>query len=356
MSELVSNLEHVLLKQQVGFASDRLAPTQNASQVRSPFSARVEELTEDLVSGNILRQLPVNSDGVARLIRYLSQRLGITESTARFLVQKGAVFSKGSSTSMGSIKQAAQEFFAKYVTQEENLTPPQTEAGASQAGRLAPEQTSGLSADLVRNQLRYAQQAANLAEFNILENHREVSNQLAKVEDLRNHSLGIEQLLPLLSAAVKSPKAFASLLVNNKTAFVLLKSNPELSFYLIALANLLDLSKRQVTLSPLFLAEIAKLITQILKLKQGSSEVTIVEEGEVSDRVQEGMLETSDHKSALVNNIRETISYIPSKAVRDFLLEAERFAEEEVANLWSLTLKKEKEIKKQIQSQFSNFK
>ena len=40
--------------------------------------------------------------------------------------------------------------------------------------------------------------------------------------------------------------------------------------------------------------------------------------------------------------------WITQKKLRDFLIEAERFAEEEVANLWSLTLKKEKELEKKV--------
>lgn len=158
--------------------------------------------------------------------------------------------------------------------------------------------------------------------------------------------------LPIpVTPLVTSPKEFASWLVNNKSAFISMRANPAVTNLLIALQN------PQIQQSPVMLAEIAKLIAQLIKLKQGSK----ISEYNDSDRVDEERdkeynVEVSDHEHHVVSNIRETIENVAITPLRDFLIEAERFAEEEVANLWSLTLKKEKELEKKVKQGLDKLK
>jgi hypothetical protein len=150
---------------------------------------------------------------------------------------------------------------------------------------------------------------------------------------------------------VTSPKEFASWLVNNKAAFISMRANPMVTNLLIALQN------PQIQQSPVMIAEIAKLLAQLVKLKQGSKVGEYNDSERVDeDRDKEDNLEVSDHEHHVVGHIRETIENVAITPLRDFLIEAERFAEEEVANLWSLTLKKEKELEKKVKASLKKFK
>ncbi|MEY3369570.1 MAG: hypothetical protein RLZZ361_240 [Cyanobacteriota bacterium] len=160
----------------------------------------------------------------------------------------------------------------------------------------------------------------------------------------RDGAQGVGASLPIpVTPLVTSPKEFASWLVNNKSAFISMRANPAVTNLLIALQN------PQIQQSPIMIAEIAKLLAQLIKLKQGSK-VSEFSDSEKMDeeRNKEYNLAASDHEHHVVSNIRETIENVAITPLRDFLIEAERFAEEEVANLWSLTLKKEKELEKKV--------
>jgi hypothetical protein len=152
----------------------------------------------------------------------------------------------------------------------------------------------------------------------------------------------------IFSKLVSSPRDFASWLVNNKSAYIALRSQPEVTMLLMAIAN------QQIRLSPLMLAELAKLLANLIKLKQGSSATESADEKAVQDRAQDYMAESSDKEHSAVQSLMGTVSTVALKPLADFLIEAERFAEEEVANMWSLTLKKEREIGQRIIDKFKN--
>lgn len=154
-----------------------------------------------------------------------------------------------------------------------------------------------------------------------------------------------------LTQLVSSPKEFASWLVNNKSAFIAMRANPEVTNLLLALRN------PQIQQSPVLVAEITKLLAQLIRLKQGGK-VAQVDDSEKLDeeRDQEFNIAAGDQEHTIVGGIRETIESVAVTPLRDFLIEAERFAEEEVANLWSLTLKKEKELEKQVKAGLKKFK
>lgn len=151
------------------------------------------------------------------------------------------------------------------------------------------------------------------------------------------------RLSPLLAGTVTSPRAFASLIVNNPGLFVLLRSNPQL-FSLI-----LGLNNPNLQLNPGLFAELAKILAMIIRLKQGKSTYGADEDEQIKDdRAQSDVLDATDAENALVKNIKGAINEMPIPVLRDFLLEAERFAEEELANIWSITMKKEKELEKTL--------
>lgn len=149
---------------------------------------------------------------------------------------------------------------------------------------------------------------------------------------------------------VQSPKNFASWLVNNKAAFILLKSNPDLSSLVLALQN------PQIQKSPALFSQLVALISQILKLKSGKSLTEDIDETKKEEFEKEEMTNYLDKQSARVSDLKETVGVNKVSHLKDFLLEAERFAEEEIANLWSLTLKKEKELERKLKKEFGKFK
>ncbi len=149
-----------------------------------------------------------------------------------------------------------------------------------------------------------------------------------------------------LSNLVSSPKEFASWLVNNRAAFVMLKTNPELAYLMTALAN------PKLNTSPAMMAELLKLMSQLVKLKQGKASGDVDTEEISASRNRAIADDASDHEGNIVHQVKQTLEGLQVTPLRDFLLEAERFAEEEIANLWSLTLKKEREIEAKIKSKF----
>lgn len=151
--------------------------------------------------------------------------------------------------------------------------------------------------------------------------------------------------LPQIDAAkipvtklVSSPQAFASWLVNNKAAFIALKSTPQAAYLLTAINNPILMQ------SPMMVSEISKLIAQLFKLKLGKQYSEALEDRVIEEREQELLAAAAHDRHSVVSDLGGTAETIEISAMKNFLLEAERFAEEEVANLWSLVLKKEREI------------
>lgn len=149
---------------------------------------------------------------------------------------------------------------------------------------------------------------------------------------------------------VQSPKLFASWLVNNKAAFLTLRSNPVAANLLLALQN------PEIAKSPVMLSQISILIAQLLKLKAGKSLTEETDENKKYQLERTIANESSDHEANIVNYVKQAANATRVDTVKDFLLEAERFAEEEIANLWSLTLKKEKELENKLRDGFNKFK
>ncbi|NQY81201.1 MAG: hypothetical protein HRT47_12915 [Candidatus Caenarcaniphilales bacterium] len=146
---------------------------------------------------------------------------------------------------------------------------------------------------------------------------------------------------------IQSNKDFASWLLNNPAALGSMLSKPKFTSFFISAFNPRMLEK----MSPVFFSQIASLIGQLLKLRQGKASGTsmgIEEEDHLEDARKSSEVENDNHHHNIVDEVKNVINTIPIKSVKDFLLEAERFVEEEIAMFYSIQKHLEKEILKQI--------
>jgi hypothetical protein len=272
------------------------------------------------------------------LVKLISSRLGVSEFTASRVLRK--FMGTGSTGSFMEIK----DFLTQFLENTSNTRQVNELATDLQSLQNNPKaQEQNFKPIIARlqyglNQAQQSQSQASANNFVKAEQDRFVGLSQAKVAD--NPA----------SALVQSPKLFASWLVNNKAAFILLRSNPEAANLLLALQN------PQITKSPMMLSQISVLIAQLLKLKAGKSLTEDFDDVRKDELDKQNQTEASDYESNIVNTVKQGLAANKVDTVKDFLLEAERFAEEEIANLWSLTLKKEKELENKIKSGFSNFK
>jgi hypothetical protein len=149
-----------------------------------------------------------------------------------------------------------------------------------------------------------------------------------------------------MSKNVLSNKDFASWLLASPPALASMMTKRDYTNMLSAMMNknILDRS------SPLFIAQIGNLVAQLLKLKQGKTNTTagIEEERKLEEIIQEDKVSSAEHTHSIVDSVKDVINTIPIKSVKDFLLEAERFVEEEIALFYSIQKSIEKEILNQV--------
>lgn len=296
-------------------------------RVSSPAKSSVVSTNELLGMTNF------TNDDLGKAIGLIANQLGVSPMVARRLLYQMA--GQGLARNMQELRQFMQQNLALQDVQQDI-------AEAARSQQAKPQQ---------KNSAQLQKQTAQRQTFNPAQFTQQAirSNNLAR--DQFNPSQNLNAATePKLSQLVQSPRAFASWLVNNKAAFVLMRAKPQLAYLLMAAAN------PQIKMSPIMLAEIAKLMTQVIKLKQGKSEIESVEENEMTERGREVLQDAMDHEHTVVSTIKDAIDVIPFTPLRDFLMEAERFAEEEVANMWSLALKKEKEIEREILEKLKQFK
>jgi hypothetical protein len=275
-----------------------------------------------------------NATELNSLVKSLAMKMGVSEYVAYKII--GNLMATGQATSFTEMQNFLREYLqggAPIISQEtlEQLRKPEIQ---SKSGKELDALFKPVIRDIKDRFVETRQQnVRNTAEVFSREDKFVSANPQASVTQL-----------------VNSPKEFASWLVNNKAAFIMLKANPELTYLLMTLAN------PNIQKSPVLLSEIAKMITQVIKMKRGKSQIEVVD-----DVVKETMdklvtQEMAEHEASIVNTLKNVFDSVKSASVRDFMLEAERFAEEEIANLWSLTLKKEKQIEKQLQENITKFK
>ena len=271
------------------------------------------------------------------LIKKIASRLAISEFTAFKLLRKFM------GTANAGNYSEIEDFISKLLKES---TPRQIEELSSDL-KVLEQKTNATEKDYkpVLNRLKYG-----------LEQSKQANQDLAYVKPGERFALdrfsGNKQAQApnpnLANQLVKSPKEFASWLVNNKAAFIALKANPQATNLLLALQN------PNITKSPVLLSQLTALIVQLIKLKANKSQD--IDEKRKEDFDKEQMIADNDHEHHIVNNVKAVASTTTVGHVKDFLLEAERFAEEEIANLWSLTLKKEKELEKKLKSEFDKFR
>ena len=145
---------------------------------------------------------------------------------------------------------------------------------------------------------------------------------------------------------IQNNQNFASWLLNNRIALASMLSKRDFTSTLVVALNPAMINKS----SPMFLAQLVALVSQLLKLRQGKVQGSVeAQEEEKLDEAEKDLENVSaDHKHRIVDEVKNVINIIPLKSVKDFLLEAERFVEEEIAMFYSFQKSLEKEILKQI--------
>ncbi len=276
---------------------------------------------------DLLKLTSFDSKQLSDALRLMSSELGISASAARKILYKMAA--SGKIASFGDLR-------------------------AFMLNQAPTVQRTVQKTDTFKAQTPQAEEIANRNSANLfragLRPQMQMSNDFAP-QALNNKDVKVPEKIPgerqVLSQLVTSPQTFASWLVNNKAAFIVLQGNPKLTHLLTALAN------PNLQMSPLMLAELSKILAQLVKLKLGKSATESIEDIELEERVQDEVLAETDRSNSLVGGVRDAISNLPIAPLKDFLLEAERFAEEEIANRWSLSLKRDKEVEKKILAKFN---
>lgn len=271
-----------------------------------------------------------SEQSLSTLARALASRQGIPESVALRVVRKFIT-----SGGIPNLK-AMEEFVAKQVYGE--------------PAKAKPADTKGNAAEQLSQAQKQTQQNASLRpllkELKLNLNRGRNEEVRKEVENLfsRSSNQNLQQIpnsrIPV-TTLVSSPKEFASWLVNNRAAFVALRTMPEVTNLLAAMQNPL------LQQSPILLSQLSMLVAQILRLKLGK---TVIDEIDDEERRQAVLTELAHKEHERVSGVTGVAETTEVNPLKDFLLEAERFAEEEVANLWSLALKKEREFEKTLKA------
>lgn len=308
-----------------------------------PNSANISpSLSGGIFAANpIMKEAAQNPKELDQLVSILSNKLAMSARAARQLLYK--ISSSGQGQTYTGFKDFADKLIA--ALESNNKVEVQQLTGKQIAAEKQGQATSPAEANSSKDL------ATLLVKLNQINQN---SGNIAKQQWLQNAN--INQIQPpqaiaqqALSQLVSSPQTFASWLVGNKTAFASLKGNPKLTYLLMALAN------NKIPMSPALMARLVELLGQAMKLKQGKGGISKVEDDEGDERTHDAIQEAIDHEHTVVDGVKNVINDIPVKPLRDFLIEAERFAEEEVANMWSIALKKERELEKQVLKQIYNF-
>lgn len=320
-----------------------LPPTQSLHNL-APASLRANSASyrndSENYSNDIVSFSGKGSDEYRNTLRLLANQLGITEAAAYRILRR--VAQSGELADLGSLKRISQEII-------------ESKAKGSLINRTTLEKTLNQASE-EKNPTRdlKALDSSSKAKFDLLSSKAtQLGSEIAKrgLDSIKFESptrtLRTEDIY---SSLTRSPKEFASWLVNNKSAFVSLKYYPEITNLLIALQS------PRLDLSPSLMAEIAKLLSNLIKLKQGKSSTESLEEEDLETRNKKVLQEAYEKQSETVGDVKDSTRTVEINPLRDFLIEAERFAEEEVANLWSLTLKKEKEIEQKILEQIKSLR
>lgn len=277
----------------------------------------------------------LSSQDLDPLVKLISTRLGVSEFTAFRVLRKFM------GTANANTFQDIQSFITKFLDDPQNQRQVNELAKDLQTLQKNPNANEQSFKPII-SRLQYGLQQSNQVQSQTFQNNPALNRQDRFVATSQSQTNPATQL-------VQTPQLFASWLVNNKAAFIALKQNPQVANLLLALQN------PRITQSPVMMSQIAVLIGQLLKLKQGKGPTEDKDEIRKEKLDRKHQAEFSDEAENRVNSINPVSAVENVKALTDFLLEAERFAEEEIANIWSLTLKKEKELEQKLKEGFKNF-
>jgi len=297
---------------------ESLDPLQKSSSASLPLASK----TSFVPTTDLLKLTSFDSKQLGDALRMLSSELGISASAARKILYKMA--SSGKIANFGDLK--------AFMTEQAPTARP-----AQRPDTFTKTAATPANQEIIANR-----NSANIFRAGLRADMPHAASDFAPVHQAAENPEPVIAERQILSQLVTSPKTFASWLVNNKAAFISLQNNPRVTYLLTALAN------PNLPMSPLMLSELAKLLAALIKLKQGKSVTESIDETE--DREQEILLAQSDRSHSVVGGVRDAISAKAVTPLKDFLLEAERFAEEEIANLWSLALKKDKAVEQEVMS------
>lgn len=312
-------------------------PNTNLPQVNTSAQnlsqAKAEESAYDVFSSGG----SLSGQELTPLVKLLANRLQISELMAFKMIRK--FMGTGQASSFSEMKDFLLEF---------TKAPTNYEAANKQP---VVKQLQELNKKTDSNEIDKGFQniTKNLKDIFIQDKIMKARNEGAKLL-YTSQNQGLPNAKLQLTSLVTKPQEFASWLVNNKAAFIALRANPEVTNIVIAMQN------PQIQQSPTMMAQLVALLVQILKLKAGKSTSLDTDEKTKEESDLDEAVAASEREANIVNTVKHTIESVPVTPIREFLIEAERFAEEEVANLWSLTLKKERELEKKLGQGLEKFR
>ncbi len=304
----------------LGRLNKQRSKRKRAMGVEAPQTAKVESL----LSKGIGSRGQYSKAEVNKLAQEISDLTGYDLVTVRSFLRNKA-FQSGDLKTLNIIRSLLLKQGEAKPVQQQVLTP-----------QAAPAKSNTGDVDLLLHQI-----------FNIKNDIQQQKTQLfnaARSPLPGQVKADNQRFASLLSGNVTSPRQFASLLVNNKATFILLKSNP------VALPFILTMTNPNVSNNPVFFNAISAFVANMMKLKQAKPTRTEEDDQIEHDREQEAHLDEIERKSSVVSQLKEVSSGSRAGKLKDFLLEAERFAEEEIANLWSISLKKEKQLEQLVRN------
>lgn len=316
------------------FGSQGLNPQPTNPLAQNLAQARVDEAD----SFQLMSSGSLSSKELTPLVKLLASRLQISELMAFKMVRK--FMGTGQASSFSEL----QDFLLEFTKAPQNYQTANKQPVVKQLQELNRE------TDTQKLEKGFQNITKNLKDIFLQDKILKARAEGSRLLETSLRPEGLREAPIHLTKLVSQPKEFASWLVNNKAAFIALRAYPNVTNILAAMQN------PQIQQSPVMMAQLVALLVQILQLKAGKSPTDDLDERVREERDLKASMEDAEHEANIVNTVKQTIESVPIAPIREFLIEAERFAEEEVANLWSLTLRKERELEKKMKEGLEKFR
>jgi hypothetical protein len=279
--------------------------------------------------------LKSNPRQLNNLIAYISTRLGISSSTAFMSFRTLLQYSPNRS-----------EFtLAELTNHIANITKNPDDISLDSNNQLSdPKKANNLNQTTTNNTIKSLNdaQASKLAqpsgELNFKTTDKFVSNKAGFRPEAKASLISSSKF----SKEVLSNKNFASWLVNNPSAMLLMSKKPAFLNFYTAMTN------RQVLkdISPLMLSYLVAIAAQVLKLKQLKNNSTDYDIERIkAQRDNKLVTQQTVNQANKVKAVSDGVYTELTSSAKNFMLEAERFAEEERAMFSSMQKKIERRVK-----------